>query len=205
MHPDAYAVLADPARAELRVKGSRFLALAIPVRDEAAATVGRDAVAREHPDATHHCWALRLGHPDAPRERHADAGEPAGSAGPPIARALVAAGLSDLIVIVVRWFGGTKLGVGGLIRAYGEAARLALEAAPRAERLRAATLAGTFPYELEAPLRGLLARLGGSLLSADYGEAVHWRVDVPRSALDAFRGEARELARGKDPFEVVAG
>jgi uncharacterized YigZ family protein len=205
VHPDAYAVLADPARAELRVKGSRFLALAYPVRDEAAAKGRRDAVAREHSDATHHCWALRLGHPDAPRARHADAGEPAGSAGPPIARALVAAGLSDLIVIVVRWFGGTKLGVGGLIRAYGEAARLALDAAPRAERLRVATLAGAFPYELEAPLRGLLARSGGSLLSADYGESVRWRVDIPRAALDAFRAAARDLSRGEDPFEVVEG
>lgn len=203
MHPDAYTVLAKPARAELRAKGSRFLALAHPVRDEAGAREVRESVVREHPDATHHCWAQRLGHPDAPRERHADAGEPAGSAGPPIARSLVAAGLSDLVVVVARWFGGTKLGVGGLIRAYGEASRLALDAAPRAERLLAVTLAGSFPYELEAPLRGLLARLGGIVQDAEYGADVRWRVAVPRSVAEAFRAEARELGRGNDPFKLA--
>lgn len=200
MHPDAYAVLAGEGREELRVKGSRFLALALPVTDEAAAQAARQALAAAHPDATHCCWALRLGHPARALARADDAGEPAGSAGPPIARALLAAEVSDALCVVLRWFGGTKLGVGGLIKAYGEAARLALTAAPRGERLALVGLAGSFAYACEPALRALLDASQGRLLAAERDALVHWRLALPPSALAPFNAKAADIVRGPSPF-----
>jgi len=203
MHPDAYAVLAGPGRAELKVKGSRFLALALAIADEAAARRERQALAQAHPEASHLCWALRLGHPARALARADDAGEPGGSAGPPIARALVAAGVSDALCVVLRWFGGTKLGVGGLIRAYGEVAREALAAAPRAERLALLRLAGSFPYALEPALRALLEAQGGRLIESRRDSAVHWLLALPPSALDPFNAKAADLVRGPSPFAPI--
>ena len=136
-----------PARGELRVKGSRFLAVVAPAADEAAARAAVEALAREHPGATHHCFAWRLG--AEPRERSSDAGEPAGTAGPPILRALRGAGLSDAVAVVTRWFGGVKLGKGGLARAYAGAARAALAGVETVDRVPTVTL------EVEVPYRSL--------------------------------------------------
>ncbi len=204
MHPDAYAVLAGPGSAELKVKGSRFIALALAVADEAAARRERLARGQLHPEASHLCWALRLGHPERALSRADDAGEPSGSAGPPIARALVAAGVSDALCLVLRWFGGSKLGVGGLIKAYGEVARAALAAAPRGERLALTRLAGSFPYSLEPALRALLEAQGGRLLESRRDAAVHWLLALPPSALSPFNAKAADLVRGPTPFVPVA-
>jgi putative IMPACT (imprinted ancient) family translation regulator len=203
MHPDAYAVLSGPGSAELKVKSSRFLALALPIADEATAERARTALARAHPEASHLCWALRLGPPARVLARADDAGEPTGSAGPPIARALLAAELSDAQCAVLRWFGGTKLGVGGLIRAYGEVARAALAAAPRGERLALLRLGGSFPYPLEPALRALLEAQGGRLLGSRRDAAVHWLLALPPSALDPFNAKAADLVRGPSPFSPV--
>jgi len=204
LHPDAYEILAAPSEAELRVKDSRFLALALPLRSEAAAAERREELTRRHPDARHLCWALRLGPPAGGLLRSSDAGEPAGSAGAPIARALESAGLSDLLLAVLRWFGGTKLGVGGLVRAYGEAARQALAAAPRSLRMARVPLAGEIPYDLEAPLRALLQRLEGRLAACEYGERICCRVELPPSALAQFETALRDLQRGEFGFRATA-
>jgi uncharacterized YigZ family protein len=144
----SYPVPARQATAELRERGSRFLALVGPVagEDEAGALVA--ALARGHPGATHLCWARRLGWP--PRERSADAGEPAGTAGAPMLMVLRGAGISDVCAVVVRWFGGVKLGKGGLARAYAGAVRAALAEMPLTRRVARVRL------ELAVPL----ARLG---------------------------------------------
>jgi uncharacterized YigZ family protein len=121
----SYRVPAARTGAELREKGSRFLAVVGPVAGDEEAGAVRAGLAREHGDATHLCWALRLGWP--PRERCSDAGEPAGTAGTPILQVLRGAGLSDVQAVVLRWFGGVKLGRGGLARAYAAAVRAAVE------------------------------------------------------------------------------
>jgi uncharacterized YigZ family protein len=130
-----YAVAAGRGEATLRELGSRFLATAAPAGDAEAAKTFVAAAAERHAGATHVCFAWRIGWP--PEERASDAGEPAGTAGAPLLRALRRAGLTDTVVVVVRWFGGTKLGKGGLARAYGGAARAALAELPvRRERPR---------------------------------------------------------------------
>jgi len=168
-----------PAEAEVRDRGSRFLARLVPCRDEAAARGGLAAIAREDPDATHHCYAWRLGEPA--RERAADAGEPAGTAGVPILRALQGAGVSDALVVVTRWFGGTKLGKGGLARAYALAAREAIAAAPLAPRVPADELVVEAPFERLGAVRRLLAPPAVELLGESYGERARLVLRVARA------------------------
>jgi uncharacterized YigZ family protein len=128
--PQKFATLASPATADLRDRGSKFLAFAFPVKDAAGLKENLKALRKEHPKATHHCYAYRLGQD----WRAVDDGEPSGSAGRPILAAIDSAGLMDVLVVVVRYFGGTLLGVPGLIAAYRSAAAEALEKGGRVER-----------------------------------------------------------------------
>ena len=132
-HPDIWIGAGDGPEIELKVKASRFLGQVFAARDEAEALDRLAGVRRRYHDARHHCWAYALPPLDRPRERFDDDGEPAQTAGPSILQAIQASGLKALIVVVTRWFGGIKLGSGGLIRAYGETAREALAATPRRE------------------------------------------------------------------------
>ncbi|HVS14976.1 MAG TPA: YigZ family protein [Thermoanaerobaculia bacterium] len=170
-----------PARAELREKGSRFLALVEPVRDAASARARIEALAREHRDATHVCWAWRLLEP--PSERCSDAGEPMGTAGPPILRALAAEGLSDVLGVVVRWYGGTKLGKGGLARAYAAATRAALAATTVAERRPSLRLEVQVRYEGVGAVQRLVQPPAVSLEASDFGEDATFVLRVWRERL----------------------
>jgi uncharacterized YigZ family protein len=163
----AYPSPAGEARAEIREKGSRFLAIVGPAAGEEAAKAGLAALEREFPDATHHCWAWRVG--DPPRERASDAGEPAGTAGVPMLQVLRGAGLSDVLAVVVRWFGGTKLGKGGLARAYAAAVREALPALPVELRVPTARLAVRIPYEKVGAVKRLVHPPAVELESEEYG------------------------------------
>ncbi|MCH8275985.1 MAG: YigZ family protein, partial [Bacteroidetes bacterium] len=125
---DTYLVLASEARAELKVKGSRFIAVAIPVKNQKQADDAIRQIRKRDYGATHHSTAYRLGS-NADVFRFNDDGEPAGSAGKPILRQIERRELINTLVVVTRYFGGTKLGTAGLIRAYGDAASLALDQA----------------------------------------------------------------------------
>jgi uncharacterized YigZ family protein len=160
-------VPAGPAEGEIREKGSVFLARIVPAASEEAARAALADLAREHPDATHHCWAWRIGWP--PRERSTDAGEPAGTAGVPILRVLAGAGLSDALAVVVRWFGGTKLGKGGLARAYAAATREALAALPVVEQVPTVDLALEIPYDKLGAVKRLVRPPEVEIAGEEYG------------------------------------
>lgn len=201
----SYLVARGPVEATLREKGSRFLARVRPVGDEEAARNAMEAIAAELPDATHHCWAWRIGWP--PRERSQDAGEPAGTAGAPILRALRGADVTDTLVVVARWFGGTKLGRGGLIRAYGAAARAALEAAGTRRHLFRETVRLTLPYEHTGAVERLVDPPAVEVVGERYGAEVELVLAVVpsrRAALEelaASRGlrlESLETERGPE-------
>jgi uncharacterized YigZ family protein len=187
----AYAAPAGESRAEIREKGSVFLAVIGPAADEAAARPLLAALEREFPDATHHCWAWRLGSP--PRERSADAGEPAGTAGVPILQVLRGAGLSDVMAVVVRWFGGTKLGKGGLARAYAAAAREALQGLPVARKVPTARLAVEVPYEKVGAVKRLLRPPEIELEAEEYGAAARLVLAVHEEREEALREALAEL------------
>jgi uncharacterized YigZ family protein len=194
--PDDFLTLAAPAEAQTRVKASVFLAHAAPVASEDEARAILAAREKAMWDATHHCsaWKLRGG-----ASRANDAGEPSGSAGAPILAAIEGAGLTDTLVIVTRWYGGTKLGVGGLVRAYGEAAALAIEAAPRRVGTAAARLRVRYPYAHTAAVMRVLERAGAAEVEhgyADSGDAGIAEFSVPAGAESFVRDELREATAG---------
>src|SRR5690606_15273301 len=125
---DTYKTITALSEGLFKDKGSKFIAYAYPLRDEAAVKEKLAAVKAEHPKARHHCWAYRLT-PDRSVFRINDDGEPSGTAGRPILNALLSADVTNVLVVVVRYFGGTLLGVPGLINAYRGAAQDALSAA----------------------------------------------------------------------------
>jgi len=141
---EPYLAPAGTARSEVREKGSRFLAIVEPVDDEREARRRLESLAEENSDATHVCWAWRIGQP--PRERRSDAGEPTGTAGVPMLQVLRGSELSDVLVAVIRWYGGVKLGKGGLARAYAQAVRQALEQLPTVECIPTVSLEVLIPY-----------------------------------------------------------
>jgi len=179
------------------VKASRFLASAFPADSEDEAREGIASVTREHPDATHHCHAYRIEAGREILERCDDAGEPAGSAGAPILSLLKGRDLTNVAVVVTRYFGGTKLGVGGLARAYRDAARAALETGETLEREPRVQVAVSVPAPLAGECRALIARLGGSLLSEKYGQLAEFWVTIGRDAERELRRKLGDLTRGE--------
>lgn len=145
MAEDTYLTLEAAAEAASRERSSKFLAYAYPVRSEEEIREHLDALRKRHFDATHHCYAWRLG-PRGERYRTNDDGEPSGTAGKPILGQLLSAEVTDCLIVVVRYFGGTKLGVPGLIAAYREAAAEALAAATVVERTVDREIRVDFPY-----------------------------------------------------------
>ena len=160
-----YRVPRRAAQAEIEVKRSRFLCTLERVEDEQSARALVDRLRREHWDARHHCSAFVVGTPPVPVERSSDDGEPAGTAGAPMLEVLRGAGLSDTAVVVTRWFGGTLLGAGGLVRAYGDAGRVESELRSRGVDVletsygaRVRLLLGVDPEQV-GRVEGLLAEL----------------------------------------------
>lgn len=187
--------LARPLTLEIdRIKGSRFIGDAAPAGDDDAALSFVAAIREREPSATHHCWAFRLA--DG-RERSSDDGEPGGTAGAPILRRIGGADLSDVVVVVTRYYGGTKLGTGGLVRAYGGCAGAVLDAAERMVRPRVAVFAVDHPYELSGPIEGVLAAHDATVLDADYGAAVSLRVQLPLALAEGFAAALQEATAGR--------
>lgn len=194
--PDEVAVLTGPGQAELTVQRSRFLAFALPAADEVEARAAIADLARRHHDARHVCSAWRLGAPPPPREFRHDDGEPAGTAGEPLLAAIRRADLTNTAVAVVRWFGGVKLGTGGLGRAYGEAAALALAAAPHGRLRLGRSFRLRFPYALRRAVETIVTARGGHPTAESYAEDVAWDVWLPHSGCPGFADAVREATAG---------
>jgi len=161
-----------------KIKGSRFIAALAPARSREQVEAFLRAERATYPDATHLCYAWRLGR-DENAFRFSDAGEPSGTAGRPILREIDGRSLSDLVVAVVRYFGGTKLGTGGLVRAYGGAAAAAFQRAEIIEVPRTEPLRLGFAYPCAGAVKGVLAAFGLEPLEADYGADIWMTLAVP--------------------------
>ena len=178
---DHYRTLAARAEHRLKVERSEFLGIAVPVTTEEAFFAELQAIEKKHFDATHHCWAFRLFAEE--RTRSSDAGEPSGTAGKPILSTF--GDLFDLGVVVVRWFGGVKLGTGGLSRAYREAAAAVLRDAPIAERFVYARVCVKVPFDaLGTAYR--FVNPPDVVLAGERFEANEFDFDVRRSLVDTF-------------------
>jgi uncharacterized YigZ family protein len=177
---DAYTTVEKGAKREMKVLGSRFLGLAFPCDTKESAETILSQVRKEFHDATHHCFAWRFG-TDGGNFRFSDDGEPAGTAGKPILAAIDRHALTDVLVVVVRYFGGTKLGTGGLARAYGEAGSAVLAASSTVRRYITQTLTVSFPHPHTGTVMHALSLTGSEVVDSTYDEEVHLTVKVRKS------------------------
>ncbi|NLW96833.1 IMPACT family protein [Luteimonas wenzhouensis] len=188
--------LAGRASHAVEVRHSRFLANAAPIASaaEAAAFVQEVSV----PDATHNCWAWRLGQD----YRSSDDGEPAGTAGRPILAAIDGQGFDRVVVVVTRWFGGIKLGAGGLVRAYGGAAAECLRLAPRQPLVETATVAVHVPFAEIALLHHLLAQFSALKLGEEFdAQGARVVLELPADAVADLKSRLRDATRDRARFD----
>ena len=177
---DHYKTVAGPAHGEYKDRGSKFLAYAFPVYTEEEWQSRLEEVRREHPKARHHCYAYRLGL-DGNNFRANDDGEPSGTAGRPILGQIDSFELVNILVIVVRYFGGTLLGASGLINAYRESAADALNHAQVVERTVEEIYRITFDYALMSQVMGSIKSLDLEMVRQDFGHAGVLEIAVRQS------------------------
>jgi uncharacterized YigZ family protein len=190
------------AESAIEIKLSRFIgrSLKAATPDEALAAVKR--VRETWRDATHHCWAFRVGM-SGENARYDNSGEPQGTAGPPILDVLKHNDLTNTLVVVTRYYGGTKLGAGGLVRAYGEAAKKAIEASGVTELQLVREISAPVPYALLAPLEAYLAREGLEVVNREFGESVILLLRVPVEREPDFRAFYTSLVSGRLAYIVL--
>jgi uncharacterized YigZ family protein len=165
---DSFLTIASESRGVYKEKSSKFLAIAIPVSTEEEIRTKLDALKKTYHNANHHCFAYRLGLQD-PLFRVNDDGEPAGSAGKPIYGQILSTGLSDILVVVIRYFGGTKLGIPGLIHAYKTSAREALDNAEIIEKLIHVHFRVSFEYAMMNEVMRILKEEGVKIVAQNAG------------------------------------
>lgn len=193
------STLAAPAHLTQDIRKSRFLANAANVATPVEALAFIDIVAQA--DATHNCWAYRIGQ----QYRFNDDGEPAGTAGKPILQAIDGQGLDDVVVVVTRWFGGIKLGAGGLVRAYGGCAAECLRNAAKRELVEMAEVEFAIGFAAIPVLQARLGELAASKLGETFdGAGATLRVRLPANRVEALRALLGDLSRGRAHVRVVA-
>ena len=187
----AVFVPARSAQSELREKASRFKAFAIPVESIETAEKKLTALKKEYFDASHICYAWLVGVGKEEKARSSDAGEPKGTAGPPILEAIRGASVTNVLVAVVRYFGGTKLGTGGLSRAYRQAAGGALELAGKKELLEEVRLSAPLP--LADRLLNLTKKFGAEVKEKSFAGEMTATFLVPTSRYGVFLKEVGKI------------
>lgn len=185
--------LAAPAHSELLIKKSRFIGCVQPVADRAGAQQVVERLRREHPGAAHVCWALLAGGQSAA----VDDGEPSGTAGRPMLDVLRHQDLEGVLATVVRYFGGVKLGAGGLVRAYTDCVAQALLEAPRIVLQRMTDLRCSVPYAFEGLLRREIAAAQAELLDVAHGSLVTLQWRMPEAAGAEMVAHLNEIGQGR--------
>ena len=192
---DTFRTVAEPCSDSMLVSGSKFIAWLAPLASEGDTESCMTERKRRYSDATHHCWAFRTGRPGPLVERSSDSGEPSGTAGRPIVDSLRRVELENVICIVTRYFGGTKLGTGGLARAYADAAAAAIATAHVVTRTVVQEIAIDFDHERTGPLFRVLDEFDVHLVPGVYDARGHGIVRIPASKVGAFRTRLSEFAR----------
>ena len=198
-----YSVPLNEIRREQLVVNSRFIATLAPVFsiDEARAFLTR--IKKEFADASHNVPAYIIGGGNTITEYFSDDGEPSGTAGKPALSVLRGSGLGDVAVVVTRYFGGTLLGTGGLVRAYTESTQLVVNAARRGQRVPVYVVMVAIPYSLLERVRLMVTRQHGEVLDEDYAADITMTLQFPVDSFDMFQNELREMSAGKLRAEVI--
>ena len=199
--PPKYITLAREAEAEVEEKRSRFIGRAAPVKSEEEANDLIRRVKADYPGATHYVWAYTMR--NGAQARYTDDGEPSGTAGRPVLDVIVKSGCDDACVVVVRYFGGTLLGAGGLVRAYAHSAAIALEAAGIVAYEKYTELALTCGYAEYQKYAVELERVGAIIDDTAFADAVTVRFAVRAPEAEPLREKIRELSAGRDEAIVT--
>ncbi len=201
--PLPYPIPAEETRRELVVVNSRFIATLAPVFsvDEAKTFTAR--IRAEFADASHNVPAYLIGGGNNIIEHCSDDGEPSGTAGRPALSVLRGSGLGDVAIVITRYFGGTLLGTGGLVRAYTDSAKLVVEAAPRAQKIQVHIAMLALPYNLLERIRILVKKHHGEILGEDFAADITMSFCFPVPAFTELQNDLRELSAGKLQAEVI--
>lgn len=189
-----YYIPTGRSQAELVEKRSRFIGQVWRVSSEEEARARIEETKKKHYDARHNCWCYRVR--EGGVERYSDDGEPQGTAGRPVLEVVQREGLVDVAVVVTRYFGGVLLGAGGLVRAYTQSAKDALDAAGISVVRRWVELAVDCPYSFLERVKLACAAQGGAVGEIEYAAAVTVRALLPEGGVEAFRAQMTELSAG---------
>lgn len=196
-----YPVPAGRARVEEVISRSRFITTAGPAANVEEARAFIAGIRNEFADATHNCYAFAAGPPGSTAMAGmSDDGEPPGTAGRPMLAVVLGSGIGDLAVVVTRYFGGTKLGTGGLVRAYSGGVKAVLGVLSVAEKVSCRTLLVSGPYQYITSLERLLPEFEAKILSRDFAADVTWQIQAPEEQVERLAAALAELSRGELEF-----
>ncbi len=197
---DEFFTIKSKVTAEIKIKGSRFIGTATPVHSSKQAEKFIRQMNKVYYDATHNCFAFSVLEDNQCINKFNDAGEPAGTAGPPIMAVINGRNLTNLAVVITRYFGGTKLGKGGLIRAYSECTKAVLGNGTIIKKTIYSQMSLTFPYDLTGNIMHLLSQMNGKTVSSDYYDYTKLTIKLPRSMVNSFKEKVTEITSGKVGF-----
>lgn len=199
---DSFLSPASFEQAELKVKGSRFIASIDPIVSEQEAFDVIRRVTLDYSDATHHCFAFKLGSGDHTRFRCSDAGEPSGTAGSAILSAIDHKGLTNVVLMVTRYFGGTKLGIGPLRRAYRDSAKAVIEKCGSKTGYYTRRFSLRIPYSSLKEVERILKTVEAEVVSQEFDEDVKFIVDVRKSRAEEFQKKIKHITKGEGPKSI---
>lgn len=203
---ERYPVPASRHRVEETILRSRFITSLAPAPTLAEATAFVREVSAEFPDATHNCWAYLVGPPGSTAQiGMSDDGEPHGTAGRPMLHVLLHSDVGDVAAVVTRYYGGQKLGTGGLARAYSGGVQLALTTLPRSERVELVPMRLVIDYAHVSAVQLLLGTMEAEIVAQDYLERVSYELRLPRSRVEALRQGVLDASRGQALVETPIG
>lgn len=197
MSSHRYWIPAQTHRIETMVLNSRFIATIVFAESVSAAKESIANIRVEMSNASHHVYAFRIGYGNSVTEGASDDGEPSGTAGPPVLAVLRGRDIGDTLIVVTRYFGGTKLGTGGLVRAYSHAARSALETLELKEKIAREVLGVEAPYPLYELIKRIIARHNGIIEDETFTGDVTIIARFPVDDIEAFTDELSETSAGR--------
>jgi len=200
---DCYLTIANEAHAEIKIKGSRFIGETFHVRTAEEALQKLNIVRQREYAATHHCYAWQVGVNEEKSFKYSDAGEPSGTAGKPIYDVIAGHDITMILLVVTRYFGGTKLGTGGLVRAYSETAAAVMDKSGIKENY----LTADFKMILEFPNYDrwlkIISQMGARVVDAAFAEKVTMQIEIRLSQVERLKQAFVELTGGKGVFETL--
>lgn len=205
MHTEkpVYPVPSRETWAEIRVANSRFIATIAPARSVEDARSFINRIKTEFSDASHNVPVFLIGHGDSVTAHCSDDGEPSGTAGRPALAVLQGSGLGDVVLVITRYFGGTKLGTGGLVRAYSDSVRAVLEKVERSARVMTDTVMAVFPYTYLERVRRLVSVCGGEILDEEFTADVTVTTRFREEDTPQFQAQMAELTSGRVHPEII--